>query len=92
MISFKCYVCFFSIKQRLNESLKILARITWFNVNRYEGGWEYGLFDGQGTYYSYPSGVKVIGEFRRDKEWNTLRYDKDGNIIEKIVRGKLKKD
>jgi len=64
----------------------------WFNVNRYEGGWEYGLFDGQGTYYSYPSGVKVVGEFRRDKEWNTLRYDKDGNIIEKIVRGKLKKD
>jgi len=64
----------------------------WFNVNRYEGGWEYGLFDGQGTYYSYPSGVKVVGEFRRDKEWNTFRYDKDGNIIEKIVRGKLKKD
>jgi hypothetical protein len=64
----------------------------WFNVNRYEGGWEYGLFDGQGTYYSYPSGVKVVGEFRRDKEWNTLRYDEDGNIIEKIVRGKLKKD
>ncbi len=50
------------------------------------------MFDGQGTYYSYPSGVKVEGEFRRDKEWNTLRYDKDGNIIEKIVRGKLKKD
>jgi hypothetical protein len=34
----------------------------------------------------------VVGEFRRDKEWNTLRYDKDGNTIEKIVRGKLKKD
>ena len=64
----------------------------WFNVNRYEGGWEYGLFDGQGTYYSYPSEVRVVGEFRRDKEWNTLRYDKDGNTIEKIVRGKLKKD
>ena len=63
----------------------------WFNVNRYEGEWKYGLFDGQGTYYSYPSGVKVVGEFKRDKEWNTMRYDKDGNIIEKIVRGKLKK-
>ena len=64
----------------------------WFNVNRYEGEWGYGLFNGQGTYYSYPSEVRVIGEFRRDKEWNTLRYDKEGNIIEKIVRGKLKKD
>ena len=63
----------------------------WFNVNRYEGEWWYGLFDGQGTYYSYPSGIKVVGEFRRDKEWNTLRYDKDGNIIAKIVRGKLRK-
>ena len=50
------------------------------------------MFDGQGTYYSYPSEVRVVGEFRRDKEWNTLRYDKDGKIIEKIVRGKLKKD
>tara|TARA_B100001559_G_scaffold311838_1_gene308815 strand:+ start:1284 stop:1391 length:108 start_codon:yes stop_codon:yes gene_type:complete len=33
----------------------------------------------------------VVGEFKRDKEWNTMRYDADGNIIEKIVRGKLKK-
>jgi len=36
----------------------VRVRTTGLMYNRYEGEWEYGLFDGQGTYYSYPSGVK----------------------------------
>ena len=62
---------------------------TWHNVNKYVGQFKKGLFDGQGTYYTFPSGVKVEGEFRKDKEWNTIRWDKDGNIIGKYVKGKM---
>ena len=62
---------------------------TWHNVNKYVGQFKKGLFDGQGTYYTFPSGVKVEGEFRKDKEWNTIRSDKDGNIIGKYVKGKI---
>jgi len=62
---------------------------TWYNVNKYVGQFEKGLFNGQGTYYTFPSGVKVEGEFRKSKEWNTIRSDKEGNIIGKYVKGKI---
>ncbi len=45
--------------------------------------WE---FNGQGT-YTFPNGKKGIGEFRENKPLNITEYDKDGNIIGKVVNG-----
>ena len=46
---------------------------------------EYG--DGQGTYI-YPNGGETIGEFK-ENPWNTIDYDKNGNILRKIVNGEI---
>ena len=34
---------------------------------------------GQGT-YTYPDGMKFVGEFKDDKPWNGTTYDKYGNV------------
>jgi len=41
---------------------------------------------GQGTITS-ADGDKYVGEFKNGKEWNTKYYDKNGNIMGKIVNG-----
>ena len=45
----------------------------------YEGEWKDGIVNGQGT-YTFRSGIKGVGEFRKDKPWNINEYDKNGNI------------
>jgi len=46
---------------------------------------------GQGT-YTYKSGRKRVGEFRKGKPWNVKSYDKNGKIETEWVKGiKLKK-
>jgi len=46
---------------------------------------------GQGT-YTYKSGRKKVGEFRKGKPWNVKSYDKNGKIETEWVKGiKLKK-
>ena len=47
-----------------------------------------GKRDGQGT-YSVPDGGETIGEFK-ENPWNTIDYDKDGNILGKYVNGEYK--
>ena len=54
---------------------------------KYVGEWKDGWRNGQGTLTSY-HGSKYIGEWKNDKEWNGTYYDKDGNIINKYVKGK----
>jgi len=64
---------------------------SWFNVNKYIGEFKNGMFHGQGTFYSLPSGIKIVGEFRKDKEWNALQKDGKGKIIGNFVNGELRK-
>ena len=51
-----------------------------------KGEWKDGFVDGQGT-YTFSSGTKGVGEFRKDKPWNVIEYDKNGNISVKYVKG-----
>ena len=50
------------------------------------GEWKDGKRNGQGSYY-YPSGEKYAGEWKNGNPWNITGYDKNGNIIGKIVNG-----
>ena len=61
--------------------------MTFKNGDTYMGGWKDGFYEGQGTWF-FSNGRKIVGETRYSIKWNTITYDKDGNIIEKIVAGK----
>jgi len=58
---------------------------------KYSGELKNGIQYGQGT-YTYKSGRKRVGEFRKGKPWNVNKYDKNGKIEAEWVKGaKLKK-
>jgi len=58
---------------------------------KYSGEVNNGIVHGQGT-YTYKSGRKRVGEFRKGKEWNVKSYDKNGKIETEWVKGiKLEK-
>ncbi len=58
---------------------------------KYSGEVKNGMKHGQGT-YTYKSGRKRVGEFRKGKPWNVKSYDKNGKIETEWVKGiKLKK-
>ena len=57
------------------------------NVGKYEGEIENGKPNGQGTFtYGKGKGDKYVGEFK-GKPWNGKWYDKNGNILYKLVYG-----
>ena len=56
------------------------------NGEKYVGDWKNGKYHGHGT-YTFSDGGKGIGDFREDNPWNITEYDKNGNIIGKIVNG-----
>jgi len=59
---------------------------------KYSGEVKNGIQHGQGT-YTYKSGRKRVGEFRKGKPWNVKSYDKNGKIETEWVKGiKLKKE
>jgi len=59
---------------------------------KYSGEVNNGILHGQGT-YTYKSGRKRVGEFRKGKPWNVKSYDKNGKIETEWVKGiKLKKE
>jgi len=61
-------------------------------LGKYSGEVKYGMKHGQGT-YTYKSGRKRVGEFRKGKPWNVKNYDKNGKIETEWVKGiKLKKE
>ena len=37
-----------------------------------------------------PDGEKYDGRWKDDKIWNAKMYDKEGNVIKEIVKGKIK--
>ena len=55
----------------------------------YEGEYKDGKYHGQGTKTFSPDGRKFVGEFKNGEYWNITGYDKNGNIIIKVVNGKL---
>ena len=63
---------------------------TWTSPNgiKYEGEYKDGERNGQGT-YTWSDGSKYVGEWKGDEMWNGTIYDKDGNIIKKVVNGKM---
>ena len=60
---------------------------TWYNVEKYVGEFRRGLFHGHGT-FSYLSGITAEGVFRKNKEWDTLRSEKNGEVTGKFVKGR----
>ena len=59
---------------------------------KYFGELKNGMQHGQGT-YTYKSGRKRVGEFRKGKPWIVKSYDKNGKIEIEWVKGiKLKKE
>jgi len=62
-----------------------------YNLATYSGEVKNGMQHGQGT-YTYKSGRKIAGEFRKSKPWNAKKYDKNGKLEAEWVKGaKLKK-
>jgi len=61
-----------------------------YTLATYSGEVKNGMKHGQGT-YTYKSGRKRVGEFRKSKPWNVNNYDKNGKIEAAWVKGiKLK--
>jgi len=60
---------------------------TYYDGDKYVGLFKDGKYHGQGT-YTFSGGGKFVGEFKDDNRWNGIRYDKNGNIIYKVVNGK----
>ena len=55
-------------------------------LGNYSGELKNGMQHGQGT-YTYNSGKKKVGEFKKGKEWNVKSYDKKGEIETEWVKG-----
>ena len=53
---------------------------------KYQGQVKDGKPNGLGVLI-YPDGSKYVGEFKNGK-WNGTEYDRDGNILSKIVYGR----
>ena len=62
-----------------------------YTLATYSGEVKNGMPHGQGT-YTYKSGRKIVGEFRKIKPWNAKKYDKYGKLEAEWVKGaKLEK-
>ena len=57
---------------------------------KYEGKWKDGRKNGQGT-ETYPSGRKYEGEWKNNKPWEGTLYDRNENIIGRVVNGEQQK-
>ena len=62
--------------------------LIWSNGRKYVGEYKDGLPNGQGT-YNLPSGQKYVGEWKDGQMWNGTKYNEDGNIVWKRVKGKM---
>jgi len=57
--------------------------------DKYEGEWKNGKRNGQGT-MTLSDGRKYVGKFKDGNPWNGTVYEKDGNILGKVVSGEEK--
>jgi len=60
--------------------------LTLPNGEKYVGEFKDGKKNGQGT-YTWSDGDKEVGEWKKNELWNGTMYDKDGNIIKRVVNG-----
>ena len=60
---------------------------TWYNVEKYVGEFRKGFFHGHGT-FTYLSGITAEGVFRKNKEWDTLRSEENGEVTGKFIKGR----
>ena len=56
------------------------------NGDKYVGEWKKSSVHGKGSWL-LKNGDRWVGEMRNDKDWNTTGYDKNGNIIGRVVNG-----
>ena len=68
--------------------LEGLGSKTYPDGDKYVGEWKDEKENGQGT-MSLSNGEKYVGEFKDGRPWNITGYDKNGNIIGKMVNGVL---
>jgi len=54
---------------------------TSVNGNKYVGEFKDGKKNGQGT-YTFADGESWVGEYRYGEDWNTIGYNRNGNILE----------
>ena len=59
---------------------------TYTDGGKYVGEFKDGKKNGQGT-YTWSDGDKEVGEWKKNELWNGTMYDKDGNIIKRVVKG-----
>ena len=59
---------------------------TYPDGRKYEGDYKDGVKHGRGS-YTFTNGDKYDGEWKNGNPWNITGYDKNGNIIGKIVNG-----
>ena len=59
---------------------------TWSDGDKYVGEFKNGKKHGPGTWTS-TDGDKYSGEWKKNELWNGTMYDKDGNIIKRVVNG-----
>ena len=63
----------------------------YWDGDKYEGDWVKGLRVGRGI-LTWKDGDKFDGEFKNDKVWNGIIYDKNRNITGKYVDGKWRRN
>ncbi len=64
-----------------------MGSYTWYNVEKYVGEFRKGYFHGNGK-FTYLSGITAEGFFRKNKEWDTLRSEVNGDVTGKFVNGR----
>ena len=57
--------------------------------HRYEGYFLKGIWEGQGTFTSI-DGKRKVGEWKNQKPWNVIHYNKNGEIIGEFKEGEYK--
>ena len=60
---------------------------TWYKVEKYAGEFRKGFFHGLGK-FTYLSGITAVGEFRKNREWDTIHTEKNGEVTGKFVKGR----
>ncbi len=64
---------------------------SYVNGDIFEGIWKDSIRNGEGV-YKYFDGESWIGVFKDNKDWNTVGYDTNNNIIGRYTRGNFIKE